>query len=98
MARSARLSHKSRLLWLTVDSKITVYIIEDARPDPTVAFPAFRLMKADGETYTCGVNEFGATCTCADCNYRSRKCKHILGMIAVGLIPKPTHGYHEESE
>ena len=78
--RSARITHAGRLLWITQGKKIDLYVVDDARPDPSVAFPALRLTKVDGVHYTVAVNEFGATCDCADCNYRSRSCKHIKAL------------------
>lgn len=94
--RKARLTHAGKLLWIIRGKKIDLYVIEDARPDPAVAFPVLRLTKDDGTHYDVSVNEFGASCTCADCNYRNHACKHILAMRKLKLIPD--HGYHENAD
>jgi len=88
MQRTARLSHGCRLLWLTMGKKIDVYAVEDARPDPSVASPAFRLTKPDGTQYTVHRDRHGIGCTCQDATYRQRMCKHGKALVAVGLIRK----------
>ena len=93
--RSARTSHAGKVLWITQDGKIDLYVVEDARPDPSVAFPVLHLTKADGTQYTVSVDQFGAACTCPDCTYRQHACRHIKALRAVQLIG--SHGYHDEA-
>ncbi len=69
---------------------VVVYKVANLNPDPQVAYPAFRLTKADGEFYDVHVNEYGPACSCAHATFRGANskipCKHCLAMSAVGLI------------
>lgn len=82
--RTARL--EDNRLTITIDGKATVYTVEDGRADPAVADPCVKLTKEDGESYHVAVTEWGVTCSCGDCHFRSRVCKHILGLRAVGVM------------
>ena len=93
-SRVARLTHGGRLLWIIQRKKgkpdqIDLYVVEDARPDPLVADPAFRLTKSAGTQYTVALHAGSATCCCQDANYRHRACKHCRALKAVGLLKKP---------
>ncbi len=86
-----------------IKTKKQTYKVEDLRPDDRVAKPAFRLTKEDGEAYDVAVNEFGATCSCPDGQFRREndriKCKHVKAMRAVGLLPpEPTYGREQPPE
>ena len=69
---------------------VVAYAVEDVRPDPRVASPAFSLTKEDGEVYHVSVNEWGPACSCPDATFRGHSlevpCKHCLAMAAVGLL------------
>jgi len=71
---------------------VVVYTVEDVRPDPRVAYPAYALKKDDGEVYHVAVDKFGPTCSCPHATFRGQEsrvpCKHVLAMIAVGLVTK----------
>jgi SWIM zinc finger len=100
MSGTAKLTHGGRFLTVTVPRKkgrksvdlVQTYVVEDTRPDVRVANPAFTLTKEDGEQYHCAVNEFGPTCSCADCEFRQHLCKHLKAVIAVGLLPSRMNG------
>lgn len=73
---------------------VSVYIVEDARPDSAVAWPALRLRKltGNGETWTVHVDEHGASCSCYNQGRREQDrnqepCKHICALRACDLIP-----------
>lgn len=85
---TARLSHGRKLLTMTVKGKRTVYVVENLHPTESVANPAYRLTKEDGKTYDVAMTDHGPVCDCADSQFRSRCCKHILGAITVKLLPK----------
>jgi len=56
----------------------------------------FGLAKDDDEVYAVDFSQwYGPTCTCGDCEYRARECKHVkacrCAMHAAGItIPAPT--------
>jgi hypothetical protein len=77
-----------QFLQITRGKKTVEYRVVDHKPDPRVAFPAFKLVKEDGESYDVGMNEFGPFCSCPDSDYRRRACKHLKAAQAVGLIPR----------
>lgn len=105
----ARLSDDGQTLTITTKAKRTrkvkgqkvvdykdhvrTYTIQDTRPDPRVASPAFALTNEDGDVYHVSVNEFGPACDCPDGHFRREndreKCKHVKALQAVGLLPKP---------
>jgi hypothetical protein len=92
---SVTISHGGRLLLITKHNKkgdeSTLYVVEDIRPNPAVASPAYNLYKADGEAYTVRQDKHGIECTCPDFHWsrqRNRQdCKHIKSLRAVGKLP-----------
>lgn len=77
------------------------YQVTNANPDRRVAHPAWTLTKglvkdgvftSLGEVWHVSVNEWGPACDCPDRLFRGEKsgvaCKHILSLVAVGLIPR----------
>lgn len=79
---------------------VSVFQVEDSRPDVRVADPAYKLtkvaavdgeLKPTGEVYHVCVDDYGPRCDCADSTYRGSIkdcCKHARAMRAVGLLPK----------
>lgn len=79
----------------SVKMERTVYLVEKLDPAPDVASLAYRLTKLsdpDGEHYDVALFPFGATCECqswnADYQNHASSCKHVLALMAAGLIPK----------
>lgn len=66
---------------------VSIYLVEDTRPDPRVADPAFTLTKVGTETvWHVGVTKFGPVCDCPSALRGPGRCKHAKGLMAVGLL------------
>lgn len=52
------------------------------------------LAKADGEVYT--VRHDGK-CSCPDRHFRKRLCKHLVALVAVGLLESPEGITHDRT-
>ncbi len=118
--RSARLTTVGEevLLTITMPAKrgkkvvanVTRYLVQDARPDPAVAWPCYKLVKVNedflptGEFWFVHNSEWGMGCSCPHATFRTNgaQCKHVLACKAVGLmdVPKPggSHGKEETQE
>jgi hypothetical protein len=105
----ARLSDDKKTLTITTKVKrgkkmvdlVRTFAVKDVNPHPNVANPAFELTGTHGKVYHCGRNKFGYFCDCVNGEIREKygawsPCKHCVGMIAVGLLPKGRHDNREE--
>ncbi len=115
--RSARLTTVGEEVLLTITmparrgkkvvANVTRYLVQDARPDPAVAWPCYKLVKVSedflptGEFWFVHRNEFGEGCSCPHATFRTNgaACKHILACKAVGLmdVPKPGGSHGQET-
>ncbi len=66
------------------------YRVIRLNPHPAVAFEGIRLRKADGSSFDVHRDAYGISCECQDFQARrsrvGQKCKHILALVAVGLM------------
>ena len=77
---------------LRIGKRVTLYRLMPLDPDPRVATKAWRLWRPGKNRklfYDVAISPEGwLTCTCPDAVYRSRDCKHIRAIRAMGLLPK----------
>ncbi len=77
-------------LRLTVGKRSTLYRLIPLNPDPRVATRAWRVIRpgtGGKKWYDVGIDTNGyETCTCPDAVYRSRRCKHLAAIRALGLL------------
>ena len=95
---SARYDPETGILTVTTMRKrgkrsvplVVSYRVEDARPDPKVAFPVFSLTKESGEMYHVSQDQWGLHCDCRSGEirekYGSTNCKHAAACAACGLF------------
>jgi hypothetical protein len=70
------------------------YAVVPLQPDPGVASRAYRFVKRDARgrvtaNYDVHVNGFGPECECKGYLRWRKPCKHILTLVAAGMIPPP---------
>ena len=75
-------------LEITDKNSCALYLVVDIRHDPKMTRAAYRWHKdTSDEFYTVSQHNEGWTlCTCGDCTWRQRTCKHIKAMKEVGLF------------
>lgn len=83
---------------LTVRIRSVDYTARPVRPETPEVTRAWRLRRADGETYTVADTTDGATCECMDFLYRhdgrdQDGCKHIRALRVLGLIDCDGDGF-----
>jgi hypothetical protein len=75
---------------LTCTIRGVSYTVRPIRPETSDVVRAWRLRKADGESYTVADTADGQVCDCADHVYRhdgnGTACKHVRALRALGLI------------
>ena len=96
MPKREAVKGKARLTISVSGKPETVYTLHWLDPNPEVAYPAWRLTKADGTSYDVALLPHGAECTCEDfiwcrANKDPKGCKHCAALRAVGLL-KPGGG------
>ena len=84
--------HAELFLRIRVNGKTEFYKLLPLKPDPRVAVKAWRIFKSVKKKilfYDVAIDHRGwTTCTCPDCVYRDRECKHIRSMKSYGLLSK----------
>jgi hypothetical protein len=93
--RTAKKARSFRIQFIISDE---VYQVSPLKPDPEVASKAYRFIKRapDGRitaNYDVHLNDHGPQCECKGYLRWKKPCKHILTLIAAGmlpLIPSPT--------
>lgn len=73
----------------TVNGQVrTLYLLSPLEPDIRVATRAWRLQHED-KIYDVAIDVRGyESCTCQDSTFRNKRCKHILAIRALGLLPR----------
>lgn len=78
---TCRLSHGSRILWITKDGKTQCYIVERL-PKGCKEDPVVKLITASGDCY----EVHKESCTCGDAHFRGRFCKHRRALQVLGFF------------
>jgi hypothetical protein len=95
--RSAHLSQigNTQILWLTIGTETQAYGLTQLETDfGTAGFHLSKADKGDGhaEEYDLLIDGNRSSCSCPDCTYRRRECKHlaaIASLIRAGKIAVP---------
>jgi hypothetical protein len=73
------------------------YALRFLSPNREVADPAWRITRADGQSYDVALTEHGPHCTCPDFLYcrehqDPKACKHVCALRALGLLAPGVFG------